>query len=272
MTSSSPVRRAAVLALAAALAMPAGPASARGAAALRDLLDARVAGGEQELEARGYVMTDGHKKGGASFTYWWNPSAKSCVAIKTQDGRFASIKDTGRQDCNQSGGGSGVTKEEALGAAIGVILGVAVLAHKSGHHADESHYTSHGDEAEYERGYRDGLHGQPYHNYGRTDAYASGFEAGVDQVGHETPYRSGHRNAGGHRASVNVADLTGAKAAGAQSDLESRGFRAVDAMASGNTGKITIWWNGGTGQCLQMITVDGRVDSLMDIGSHPRCG
>jgi hypothetical protein len=271
MTSTRPFRRAAALGLAAALALPAAPASARGAADLRDLVDARAAGGEGELQARGYVMTGGHKSAGASFTYWWSPSAKACVAVKTTNGRFASIRDTGRHDCNQSTGGSDLTKEEAIGAAIGVILGVAALAHKSGHHADQSHYAAQADEAEYERGYRDGLHGQPYHNYGRTEAYNLGFEAGVDQIGHERSYRNGHRNGGGHRASVNVADLTGARAAGAQSDLESRGFSAVDAMPSGNDGKITIWWNRGTRQCLQMITVEGRVDSLLDIGSHPRC-
>lgn len=45
-------------------------------------------------------------------------------------------------------------------------------------------------------------------------------------------------------------DLVGARASGGDSDLESRGW---------------------TRQCLQMITADGRADSINDIQTHPRC-
>jgi len=71
--------------------------------------------------------------------------------------------------------------------------------------------------------------------------------------------------------SVDVSDLVGAKAAGVQSDLESRGFHNVDGFESGNNAKGTVWWNGRTRQCLQMITADGRADSITDIQTHPRC-
>jgi hypothetical protein len=66
-------------------------------------------------------------------------------------------------------------------------------------------------------------------------------------------------------------DLVGARASGAENSLESRGSIRVDGFQSGSDGKGTIWWNGRTRQCLQAITVDGRVDSLSDIGSHRRC-
>jgi len=36
-------------------------------------------------------------------------------------------------------------------------------------------------------------------------------------------------------------------------------------------GKGTVWWNARSRQCVQMITADGRADSVTDIGSHPRC-
>jgi hypothetical protein len=75
----------------------------------------------------------------------------------------------------------------------------------------------------------------------------------------------------GGGGSVDVSDLVGAKAAGVQSDLESRGFRNVDSFESGNNAKGTIWWNGRTRQCLQMITADGRADSITDIQTHARC-
>jgi hypothetical protein len=45
----------------------------------------------------------------------------------------------------------------------------------------------------------------------------------------------------------------------------------VDTFQSGNTGSGTIWWNGRSRQCLQMITADGRADSITDIHTHPRC-
>ena len=75
----------------------------------------------------------------------------------------------------------------------------------------------------------------------------------------------------GGGGSVDVSDLVGAKAAGVQSDLQSRGFHNVDSFESGNNAKGTIWWNGRTRQCLQMITADGRADSITDIQTHPRC-
>ena len=68
-----------------------------------------------------------------------------------------------------------------------------------------------------------------------------------------------------------VSDLEGARAAGALSDLESRGFRTVDTFQSGSNGAGTVWWNGRTRQCVQVITVDGHIDSVSDIGTHPRC-
>ncbi len=75
----------------------------------------------------------------------------------------------------------------------------------------------------------------------------------------------------GGGGSVDVSDLVGAKAAGVQSDLQSRGFHNVDSFESGNNAKGTIWWNGRTRQCLQMITADGRADSITDIQTQARC-
>jgi len=64
---------------------------------------------------------------------------------------------------------------------------------------------------------------------------------------------------------------TGAKAAGVETDLQSRGFRNVDGFGSGSNGRGTVWWNSRTRQCLQMITVDGRADSITDIQTSDNC-
>ena len=77
--------------------------------------------------------------------------------------------------------------------------------------------------------------------------------------------------AGTAATQAGYADLVGARAAGALDDLERRGFRNVDGFESGTNGKGGIWWNAGTRQCVQVITVDGRIDSATDIKTHPKC-
>ncbi len=253
----------------AALVLAPSLAAAKSADSVRDLVGARAAGAEQEMESRGFVLTDGHHGAGSAYTYWWHPSRKDCVMVATRDGRYASISDATPADCNQKGGGSGAAT--AIGAVAAIGLLAALASHKSGHHDNGQHYDDHQKEADYERGYNDGLHNEPYHNYARSDSYSSGYENGVDQRRRNTSYRDDHRWGAGYGASADVSDLNGARAAGAESDMQSRGFRAVDSFMSGSDGKGTVWWNGGTRQCLQMIVADGRVDSIVDIHTHPRC-
>lgn len=236
---------------------------------LRDLVGARAAGGENELESRGWVSITGHQSGSASYTYWWNASRKQCVMVRTSDGRFAAISDVANGDCNQKSDNNNAAV--AIGAVGAIALIAALASHKSGHHDDGRHYADREQEADYERGYNDGIYNQPYHNYSRRDAYSSGYESGVRQRGQNSTYRDDHRWGGGYAPSVDVSDLNGARASGAENSLESRGFIRVDGFQSGGDGKGTIWWNGRTRQCLQAITVDGRVDSLSAIGSHRRC-
>ena len=59
-----------------------------------------------------------------------------------------------------------------------------------------------------------------------------------------------------------VRDLIGARAAGAESELASRGYVG----AGGRTGddrKWTYWWNERRGVCLSVATVNGRYDSIV---------
>jgi hypothetical protein len=246
-------------------------ASAKSADSLRDLIGVKGSGAERDMESRGWVLTDGHKSSSSAYTYWWNSSRKDCVMVTTRDGRYAAIADVSKSDCNQDKGGSSDSAVAAVGAMAAIAAIAAIAAHKSGHHDDGQHYSNHQQEADYERGYNDGLHNEPYHNYSRSDAYSDGYESGVDQRRSNTAYRDDHRWGSGYAASVNVSDLSGARAAGAEDELESRGFRSVDSFRSGGDGKGTIWWNSRTEQCLQVIVVNGHVDSISDIGSHRRC-
>lgn len=253
--------------ISAALIVSPVAAVAKSASSLNDLVGAKAAGAESDMESRGWIVTDGHKGSNSSYTYWWNSSRKDCVMVRTADGRYAAITDVTPADCNQkSGSGAGA----AVGAVAGLALIAALASHKSGHHESGSHYSNGADEAQYERGYNDGLYNQPYHNYDRNEAYGSGYQNGVEQRQNNTNYRNDHRYGAGYAASVDVSDLEGARGAGAESDMESRGFRSVDSFQSGN-GKGSVWYNGRTRQCIQMIVADGRVDSIQDIQTHPRC-
>jgi hypothetical protein len=267
-----------------AIAMAIAPiaATAKSASNLSDLVGARAGQAEGDLESRGWTLITGHKGGSASYNYWWNRDRKDCVMVTTRDGRYSSITDTSASDCNQkSGGGNDAATVAAV--AGGAALLAALLSHKSGHHDNGQHYDDSQKEAEYERGYKDGLHNSAYRNNNGNDSYSSGYQNGVDQRDRElnqnnsygnNGYGNNYRNGGGYGGNggggATFNDLVGAKAAGAESDLQSRGFRNVDGFESGN-GKGTIWWNGRTRQCLQMITADGRADSITDIQTHPRC-
>lgn len=77
--------------------------------------------------------------------------------------------------------------------------------------------------------------------------------------------------AGAAQAKAGYSDLVGARAAGALDEMERRGFANVDGFQSGSNGAGTVWWNGKTRQCVQIITVDGRIDSAVDIKTHPKC-
>ena len=255
----------------AALLVAPGPTFAKSASILRDLVGARAAGAERDLQRRGFVLTDGHKGERSSYTYWWNSARRDCVMVQTREGRYASINDVSAADCNQQNHHGSSGNAGAAGVAIGALIGAAILAHKSGHHDDGQHHSDARQEADYERGYRDGVHGQAEKAYGRNDSYRSGYRNGVQQRARETTYDQASYGGGYGGPTLDLNSLVGARAAGVETQMQSNGFRSVDGFQSGNSGRGTVWWNGRTRQCVQVITVNGRADSVSDIGSHPRC-
>lgn len=197
----------------------------------------------------------------------------SCIRLQTREGRIAATKTTTAHDCGQtsSGGGGNAAAGALVGAAI--IAGVAALSHKS-HHRNDQEYNDSQSYAEFERGHRDGLYNHAFHDYNDNNEYRRGYDSGVRERGYQSGYRSGAYYDRGARSAPQLVyfdDLQGARAAGATSELGTRGFRVVDNFESGRDGAGTVWWNGRTRQCLQAITVDGHIDSLMDIQTHPRC-
>ena len=66
----------------------------------------------------------------------------------------------------------------ALAGAAVAILGIAALAHGRHHYQDGYEPQDAEETAEFERGYRDAVHGYPYWEQNRTRGYAQGYQAG----------------------------------------------------------------------------------------------
>jgi hypothetical protein len=74
-------------------------------------------------------------------------------------------------------------------AAALAILGIAALAHNK-HHYRDGYTPQTGDHtAEFERGYRDGVHGYAYNSFGSTVDYAEGYQAGDKERNNSMAHR-----------------------------------------------------------------------------------
>ena len=86
--------------------------------------------------------------------------------------------------------GTSVSDDNGTAAVIAAaaILGIAALSHHDGHYSEGTRYDSHQAKAEFERGYRDGLHDASRNNYKKTQAYSDGYKSGR----HERDLRVSH--------------------------------------------------------------------------------
>ncbi|WP_404334400.1 hypothetical protein AB2M62_13155 [Sphingomonas sp. MMS12-HWE2-04] len=91
------VRRA-VLALSPLLAAPA--ALAQSAPDLTDLVGARAAGGETQLEARGYRFVTVNTVRDTKWSFWWSERQRQCVSVATSNGRYSAIQRVPAANCN----------------------------------------------------------------------------------------------------------------------------------------------------------------------------
>ncbi|MBC2834670.1 hypothetical protein [Paragemmobacter straminiformis] len=80
-----------------------------------------------------------------------------------------------------------MTAGEKAAAAI-AILGIAALAHNQHHYRNGYSPANAMQTAEFERGYRDGVHGYSYDSRGSTRHYAEGYEAGLAERENSTAH------------------------------------------------------------------------------------
>ncbi|MBO9519628.1 MAG: hypothetical protein J7493_16330 [Porphyrobacter sp.] len=83
------------------LGTTAAAASAQTPADIQDLVGARGAGGETQMQARGYTNVGGETGDDRVWTYWWNPTTRTCVTVATKDGRYDSITTSPAPDCQR---------------------------------------------------------------------------------------------------------------------------------------------------------------------------
>jgi len=252
------------LAVFSSLALVATPALASKANTLQSLVGLRGSSGEMELENKGFVSIDGHQADGGVYTYWWNARDKNCISVFTSDGKYQAIRDATNGDCKQKNSSAGAA---VAGVAVGALLLAALTSHKSSHHDDGQHLNDQQAEAQYERGYNDGLHNVAYHNYEKTDAYSSGYSAGVSQRQRNT---SSHSGRGGYSPHASLEGIQGRDPIWAFDEIRGRGFTNVDTITSGNT-IYGIYFNRSTRQCVQMTNSTNRVEDIREIYTHPRC-
>jgi hypothetical protein len=166
--------------LAGTLSLPSATVWAGPADDLRDLVGAKGAGGEADLERRGYTHIDTNKSSSAAFSYWWNNQKSSCIRVTTKDGRCQTKKETGMSDGAK------------VAVAAAALLGVAALAHKS-HDRNDRNYNDR-QTADFERGYRDGLYNNSFNSRGAGGEYNDGYNRGVDERRQQSSYRYGQGN------------------------------------------------------------------------------
>lgn len=68
---------------------------------LADLVGARAAGGETQLEARGYTAVTTNTVRGTKWSFWWNERMRACVQVATTEGRYATIQRVPDANCRQ---------------------------------------------------------------------------------------------------------------------------------------------------------------------------
>lgn len=246
---------------------------------LSDLVNQASDYAQRELRNRGYVFIQADPRGAKLWQYWWQSRDQVCIRVTHVDGRASNIVDVSATDCNQypsssgqpaqegssqSGDSKGMSNATKVAIAAAAIAGVAALAHRS-HERDEDKHKSEQQVAEYERGYRDGLYHQPYHDYNQSQSYVDGYNAGQQKRDAETSYRSLSGYHSGRTAYVPLNDLVGSRATYMDDDLRKRGFARKGGYQSGNAAYST-WWNVATRQCVQGVVADGRIQSLNPIG------
>jgi hypothetical protein len=241
------------------LAQPVSAAAQTLPGSVRDLVGVRASSGEAALETRGFTFISGGTKDDRKLGYWWNGNAKECIRVTTYDGSFEQLGVASKADCHQKSGNNDAAAAAAIGAAA--LIGAIALTHKSHDHDNDRHYDDMNSEAQFERGYRDGLYNHSYHNYDRSNSYSSGYQNGIRARGYHSEYRGGSYYSGGYSSHVSLRDLEGRDRSYVTGQLLGRGFVVRDSKKT-DEGRYATYWNGSSRQCIIVHSRSGTVYSI----------
>lgn len=274
-------------------AMAAAPIAAKKADSVRDLVGVSGASAETQLEQRGFEYIDGSKQDNASYTLWWHSKGKDCIRVEVRNGNVAAITDAKASDCGKKSGNDTAIAAAAIGA---VALGAILLSrkdkdkHREEYQQDWQQVQVYNTQSGSARIFREPdknarvrdevREGTMLRNYG-CDQYNGESWCEVTTMNGRTTGWARDRylrvtdsqpgpGTGGNWDAAQFSDLVGARAAGAETTLEQRGFRNVDGFKSGSTA-YTVWFRNRSRQCIQMAVSNGRVANIVDIGGHPKC-
>lgn len=121
--------------LAAALGLPAAVLAQKPPADLSDLVGVRGSSGETQMQARGYRQVRATLVREQSWTFWWSDVQRQCVAISTDDGRYAAINLIPEQNC-KPGGAASEAKPAPVTPAV-----LTLVCYGQGQHATYSSHT-----------------------------------------------------------------------------------------------------------------------------------
>lgn len=229
---------------------------------VKDLVGARAAGGETALTNRGYKFVKTTEGDDRKWSNWWHASKKVCLTVATVNGRYDSIVSGPSADCDQG-------MDESSGNTSLTPTDVADLVGAR---------ASSGETQLRNRGYRfvksEKGEDRIWSNWwsrsksvclnvvtmnGRYNSIMSTPPSDCNQSG---------SNGGGSMpglSKVDLSDLVGARAAGGETELQSRGFVLVRTM-----GLSALWQNRSTVQCVMVTTRNGRYSRIVNSNACPR--
>jgi hypothetical protein len=155
--------------------------------------------------------------------------------------------------------------------AAAAIAGVAALAHHNKNHEDGNHYNDANAEAEYERGYNDGLYAADYNNHNRTDAYSNGFDAGNHDRNVRVSHQQNNRWSDDRHDSPDTARRACIGEASSRWQIDPRDIVATSSRSTGNN-EYEVTVSAGYHRSNCGATGDGRFHWIEDLDSNNSWG
>ncbi|MBK6590405.1 MAG: hypothetical protein IPG22_19155 [Acidobacteria bacterium] len=224
---------------------------------VNDLVGARAAGGETTLKSRGYKFIKTSKSDDRSYSNWWKASNKTCLTVVTLNGRYDSIVSGPEEDCKT--GGSDSSSGDGAPSDVADLVGTKASGGESDLKSRGYRFikTSKGGDRSYSNWWKSSS------STCLTVATFNGrFDTIVSGPAEDCRTGSGGSSASASSNQVDLSDLVGARGAGAETEMQSRGFRNVKGKKIGST-SYTYWKNDDSGQCVQVAVRNGNVASIL---------